>query len=86
MLRMRNTYYKQRHYFEGVKKGNVRVRKNLKLLLEFNKKSMDRVGLESGVSKATLSRIIAGKLSPTVRTLDILADYFEVDIRDFFKD
>jgi transcriptional regulator with XRE-family HTH domain len=83
---MRNTYYKQRHYFEGVKKGNVRVRKNLKLLLEFNKKSMDRVGLESGVSKATLSRIIAGKLSPTVRTLDILADYFEVDIRDFFKD
>lgn len=46
---------------------------------------MDRAGLESEVSKATISRILSGKLNPTVSTLEKLAEYFEIDIREFFK-
>jgi transcriptional regulator with XRE-family HTH domain len=68
-----------------VKNANELVRKNLQRLLELSKKSMDRVGLESDVSKATISRILSGKLNPSVKTLGKLAEYFEVDVREFFK-
>jgi len=47
---------------------------------------MDRAGLESEVTKATISRILSGKLNPTVKTLGKLAEYFEVNVKEFFND
>jgi transcriptional regulator with XRE-family HTH domain len=67
-----------------MKTSLARVQKNLKNLLQIQGKSMDRAGLESNVSKATISRILSGKLNPTVGTLHKLAEYFEVDIQRFF--
>jgi len=55
-------------------------------LLKANGKSMDRAGLESEVTKATISRILSGKLNPTVKTLGKLAEYFEVNVKEFFND
>jgi len=69
-----------------VKNVNDLVRKNLRLLLKANGKSMDRAGLESEVTKATISRILSGKLNPTVKTLGKLAEYFEVNVKEFFND
>jgi len=69
----------------GYGKSNELVRKNIKKLLKTRGLSMDRVGLESTVSKATISRILSSKLNPTVGTLDKLADYFEINVREFFK-
>lgn len=69
-----------------MKNVNDLVRKNLRLLLKANGKSMDRAGLESEVTKATISRILSGKLNPTVKTLGKLAEYFEVNVKEFFND
>jgi transcriptional regulator with XRE-family HTH domain len=68
-----------------MKKADVRVRENLKKLLENPHKSLDRVGLDSGISKSTLSRILAGKISPRVVTLQRLADHFKIDPSEFLK-
>ena len=37
------------------------------------------------VAKSTVSRILSGKLNPTVSLLDKLALHFEVDIEEFFR-
>jgi transcriptional regulator with XRE-family HTH domain len=54
-------------------------------LLEKSGKSMDKIGLESDISKSTISRILAGKLNPSLNSLQKLADYFEVDPMDLLK-
>jgi transcriptional regulator with XRE-family HTH domain len=68
-----------------MKKADERVRENLKKLLEKNKISMDRVGLDSGISKSTISRIMAGKISPRVVTLQRLAEHFKIDPIEFLR-
>ena len=68
-----------------MEKAQKRLIKNLKSLLEMNKKSMDKVGLESNFSKGTLSKIISGKMNPSLETLEKIAEYFEIDITDLFK-
>lgn len=68
-----------------MKNANDLVKKNLELFVKKSGKSLDRIGLESNTNKSTLSRILTGKLNPSVKVLGQLAEYFEIDIRDFFK-
>ena len=68
-----------------MKNANDLVVKNLKALIEKSGKSKDLIGRESETRKSTISKILAGKLNPSVKVLGNLADYFEVDIREFFK-
>jgi transcriptional regulator with XRE-family HTH domain len=68
-----------------MKNADDRVRENLRKLLENPHKSLDRVDRLSGISKSTLSRILAGKISPRVVTLQRLADYFKIDPSYFLK-
>jgi transcriptional regulator with XRE-family HTH domain len=68
-----------------MKTADERVRENLRAILEKRHKSMDRVGLDSGISKSTISRILAGKISPRIATLQRLADHFDIDASEFLK-
>ena len=44
--------------------------------------SQDRLSKASGVSRVTISRIEAGKISPTIRTLERLAKALNVHVSE----
>ena len=46
--------------------------------------SLRQLGERSGVSYVTIQRIEADALSPTVATLEKLADALDISVRDFF--
>ena len=60
-------------------------RSNLKRLVDRSGKSIDKIGLESDISKSTISRILAGKLNASINTLQKIADYFDIDPMDLLK-
>lgn len=67
-----------------MKNANDRVIENLRKLLKKRQETAEQLAFGAEVAKSTVSRLLAGKLNPTVRLLEKFADYFEVDIRCFF--
>jgi transcriptional regulator with XRE-family HTH domain len=67
-----------------MKKANDRVVENIKKLLKKRQETAEKLAFGAEVSKSTVSRLMSGKLNPTVRLLEKLAIYFETDIRSFF--
>ena len=47
--------------------------------------SQQRLSMASGVSRVTISRIEAGKISPTVRTLEKLSFALKVPVADIVE-
>jgi transcriptional regulator with XRE-family HTH domain len=68
-----------------MKNAQKRVIQNIRNMLDKRKESAEQAAFGSDVSKSTLSRILSGKLNPTVRVLEKLAEYFEVDIHELFN-
>ena len=46
--------------------------------------SLRQLGERAGVSYVTIAKIEAGTMSPTVSTLEKLADALDIPVRDFF--
>jgi transcriptional regulator with XRE-family HTH domain len=67
-----------------MKRANARVVDNIKKLIKKQQETAEKLAFGAEVSKSTVSRVLSGKLNPTVRLLEKFADYFEVDIRTFF--
>jgi transcriptional regulator with XRE-family HTH domain len=42
------------------------------------------VAFGAEVAKSTISRLLSGKLNPTVRLLEKIANHFEIDIKTLF--
>lgn len=61
------------------------IAKNIKRLRVVKKLSQKEICAESGVPQGQYSRIENGKVEPSVSTLEKLANVFEVNISDFFK-
>lgn len=57
-----------------------RIRANIIRVRKAKGYTQERLAYESGMSKGHLSEIESGKKSPTVKTLEKLADTLEVDI------
>ncbi len=64
--------------------ANRQVIGNLKRILKQRGETAEQAAFGAEVSKSTVSRILSGKLNPTVKILDRLAGYLEVDIKRFF--
>lgn len=47
--------------------------------------SQDRLSKASGVSRVTISRIEAGKVSPNIRTLEMIAAALKVPVADIVE-
>lgn len=47
--------------------------------------SQDRLSKASGVSRVTISRIEAGKVSPNIRTLEMIATALKVPVTDIVE-
>jgi transcriptional regulator with XRE-family HTH domain len=67
-----------------MKSASERVVDNLKKLLKKRGETAEQVAFGAEVAKSTISRLMAGKLNPTVRLLEKLANHFEIDIKTFF--
>jgi transcriptional regulator with XRE-family HTH domain len=80
-----NTLYGRNVYLLVMKSADIRVRDNLKKLLKKRKLSLDKAQIKHGIQKSQLSRILTGKISPRVVTLQMLADYLGVDPSYFLK-
>ena len=65
--------------------ANLRVIRNLKRLLKAQTQTAEQAAFGAEVAKSTVSRILSGKLNPTVSTLEKLAEHFEVDIAELFR-
>lgn len=48
--------------------------------------SMNHLADFAGLSRSYVSAILRGRKSPTLRTLEKLADALDVDVRDLFPD
>lgn len=49
------------------------------------KLSQFKLGVEVGKSANQIGRIERGESNPTINTLHSLANFFEIDIKDFFE-
>jgi transcriptional regulator with XRE-family HTH domain len=68
-----------------MKNANDRVIDNIKRLLKKRQETAENLAFGAEVSKSTISRLLSGKLNPTVRLLEKLSNYLEIDIRTFFE-
>lgn len=57
-----------------------KVRRNIVKIRQEKKYTQERLAYESGISKGYLSEIESGKKSPTVRTLEKLAETLNVPL------
>ena len=62
------------------------VIRNIRRLAEKRCLSMNRLADFAGVNRGNLSRIMSGKQSPTLRTLDGLATALEVETAELLRD
>ncbi len=62
-----------------------RVRRNIIKLRKQKDYTQERLAYESDISKGYLSEIEAGKKSPTIRTLEKLADTLEISLIKFVE-
>ena len=68
-------------------KLNVKdIRLKLKQLREENRLSMRELAARSDLSVSLISKVEAGKISPTVMTLQKILDGLDVDLYDFLLD
>ncbi len=67
-----------------MKTANDRVIENIKALIKKREETAEKVAFGADVAKSTMSRLLAGRLNPTVRLLEKIANYFEVDIKSLF--
>lgn len=72
--------YKSKHYRD--EKFLLAVGKNIKRLRTFKGYSIDRLYLESGLSRATISLLERGLTDPTLSTLKRLADTICVPVHE----
>jgi transcriptional regulator with XRE-family HTH domain len=68
-----------------MKSASERVVENIKKTLKKRGETAEQVAFGAEVAKSTISRLLAGKLNPTVRLLEKLANHFEIDIKNFFE-
>jgi transcriptional regulator with XRE-family HTH domain len=63
-----------------------RLAKRIRMLMAAKGLSVNRLADFSGVGRGRMSELLAGKSSPTVRTLGRIADALDVSVRDLFED
>jgi transcriptional regulator with XRE-family HTH domain len=63
-----------------------KLAKRIRSLMAAKGLSVNRLADFSGVGRGRMSELLAGKSSPTVRTLGRIADALEVNVRDLFDD
>jgi transcriptional regulator with XRE-family HTH domain len=68
-----------------MKKASERVIENIKKILKKREETAEQAAFGAEIAKSTISRLLAGKLNPTVRLLEKLAHHFEIDIKSFFE-
>ena len=59
--------------------------KNIRSLMAKRRLSVNRLADFSGVGRGRMSETLAGKSSPTVRTLGRIAEALDVSVRDLFE-
>jgi transcriptional regulator with XRE-family HTH domain len=64
--------------------ASERVVANIRKMLKKRGETAEQVAFGAEVAKSTISRLLAGKLNPTVRLLEKLANHFEINIQSFF--
>ncbi|PCE63025.1 helix-turn-helix domain-containing protein [Sediminicola luteus] len=66
----------------------AKLKKEIGILVRFHRKkkkvSQFKMGLEVNMSANQVGRIERGESNPTVETLFLFANYFSINIRDFF--
>jgi transcriptional regulator with XRE-family HTH domain len=67
-----------------MKSATERVVENIKELIKKRKQTAEQVAFGAEVAKSTISRLLAGKLNPTVRLLEKIANHLEIDIKSLF--
>jgi transcriptional regulator with XRE-family HTH domain len=60
--------------------------KRIRHLMRGKGLSLNRLADFSGVGRGRMSELLAGKSSPTLRTLGRIADALDVEVRDLFTD
>ncbi len=63
-----------------------KLAKRIRTLMAVKSLSVNRLADFSGVGRGRMSEILGAKSSPTVRTLERVADALGVSIRDLFED
>jgi len=64
----------------------MHISDNIKRIRKLKNLSQKRVALDIGVAQGQYSIIESGKTTPTIPTLNKIADVLEVRITEFFKD
>jgi transcriptional regulator with XRE-family HTH domain len=67
-----------------MKSATERVVDNIEGLIKRRKQTAEKVAFGAEVAKSTISRLLSGKLNPTVRLLEKIANHFEIDIKTLF--
>ena len=58
---------------------------NLRKAIQQRGITAEKVACESGITKSTISRVLSGKISPTLRIMTKISDYFGMDIRALLR-
>lgn len=61
-----------------------KLAKRIRSLMSEKDLSVNRLADFSGIGRGRMSELLAGKSSPTVRTLGRIAEALDVDVRDLF--
>lgn len=64
--------------------AEVLFRRRLRELIKLRYGSMDRMYLETGISKGHIGALVSGKYSPTLATIEKFAKALDVEVVDFF--
>lgn len=66
-------------------KASDKVRRNIVRIRQEKGYTQERLAYESGISKGFLSEIESGKKSPTIRTLEKIAETLEITLSELTK-
>jgi transcriptional regulator with XRE-family HTH domain len=66
-------------------RAGERLQKGLQNLIRERGTTAEQVAFAAEISKSYLSAVLRGKKSPTVRTLEKLAQALDVDVEQLFK-
>lgn len=64
----------------------VTIGKHIKKIRASKNMTQNRLALECDLEKASLSRIEAGKVNTTVKTLDKISDALDIEVSELFVD
>lgn len=64
----------------------VKIGNHIKKIRASKNMTQNKLALECDLEKASLSRIEAGKVNTTVKTLDKISDALDVDVSELFDD